>query len=170
VSQGSNQYPRLPWQRYDHPTAAPAFVAYPHGPDSGWAKVVFMDTYPTATPWAWIVNWDDRFSGHGSAPSKQEAADWATRAYWDSMVETESWRPVPRPAVGEPQRCLPELRFRAWVQELARNMTNETAPRLVGQFLRAVHQGPSIAGNKAADRWAHRVLSDAFGTRAYLKQ
>lgn len=102
---GSNQYPRLPWERNPDMVHG-GFIARPHGPDGGWARIYYDRVQVSLEKddealywWVWAVVWGERFSqsGHVAAKSrdeaKQQAADRATIAYWDQMEATEGWQP-----------------------------------------------------------------------------
>ena len=72
------------------------FAAYPVGTHSDgryaeiWLYMSGMDTDHTphtkVESWCWIVNWAGWFSVHGFSPSKQEAADKATEAWWTAIL------------------------------------------------------------------------------------
>lgn len=163
----SNQYPRLVWLVDPGAPGKPAYVAHPH--EDGWARVYLQRTNLDGQWWSWTVHWPGRFSNGGMLHDKQAAADAATIGYWDCMAATEDWV-KPEPVVVRPILPLPpEARFRAWVEALVAGMTDQTGGELVRQFLVARSNGPSIAGNEDADRWAHGRLSQAYATREYWK-
>ena len=166
----SNQYPRLQWALEPDATSKPAYVARPHGPDAGWARVYLQRTDLNGQWWSWTAYWPERFQARGMLYSKQAAADAATVGYWDGMAATEDWKPALPVTVRQHTPILPEMRFYAWVDSLVATMTDDNGPSLVRQFFLATRHGQSIAGNADADRWAHNRLSQAFGTRSYRKE
>jgi hypothetical protein len=74
---------RLPWQRSPY---ASGFIAYPDGNKTHHASISYEPT-SSASPWRWSVHWPNRFSRESRCPSKQQAADEATRWWWH-LVET----------------------------------------------------------------------------------
>ena len=94
------QGPRLKWFREENKSR---FVAYPMGSlhMDRFAEVVFAGKMSvgneTGVPrWRWSVTWPGWFEVSAPANDKQNAADMATKAWWDSVVT-----PPPRDVDGE---------------------------------------------------------------------
>lgn len=94
------QVPRLKWFREENKSR---FVAYPMGAlrTDRFAEVVFAGNMSVGNEigvprWRWSVRWPGWFDIGAPANGKQDAADMATRAWWESVVT-----PPPRDVDGE---------------------------------------------------------------------
>ncbi|MBJ3783431.1 hypothetical protein [Devosia sediminis] len=154
---GSNQYPRLPWRPNPEPVHG-GFIAEPHGPGAGHARVYYdRDQIYVGTWWVWVAVWEGRFSEHGfvcaatSDLAKQAAADAATVAYWNHIEETEGWvkPPPPRPPAFDYVEWHFWRRFEDWLWNRA---TIEEVLRHMGRCT-------------PQDRAIRQRLADAYASR-----
>ena len=94
------QGPRLKWFREENKSR---FVAYPMGSlhMDRFAEIVFAGKMSVGNEvgvprWRWSVRWPGWFDISAPANGKQDAADMATKAWWNSVV-----KPPPRDVEGE---------------------------------------------------------------------